>query len=161
MALFLSALGVLPLLFASLWLPWLHAPSEVEAHVACYLRVLALALPGALMFRAIYAVNTAVSRPHVFFDALPTVASFVLRADKLAIAPTVIHAAALWGVGVVGGYPSADSRGPHRGHVADAVDRARAGRAAPGRVLPRTPAVPLVSGAAYDCSGRHRPARPR
>jgi len=65
MALFLSALGVFPLLFGSLWLPWLHAPSEVEAHVARYLRVLALALPGALMFRAIYAVNTAVSRPHV------------------------------------------------------------------------------------------------
>src|ERR671925_2433194 len=65
MALFLSALGVIPLLGASLWLPWLHAPPEVEAQVARYLRVLALALPGALMFRAIYAVNTAVSRPHV------------------------------------------------------------------------------------------------
>src|SRR5436309_3241616 len=36
-----------------------------EAHATRYLRVLALALPGALMFRAIYAVNTAVSRPHV------------------------------------------------------------------------------------------------
>jgi len=65
MALFLSALGVLPLLLASRWLPWLHAPSEVEAEVARYLQVLALALPGSLMFRAIYAVNTAVSRPHV------------------------------------------------------------------------------------------------
>jgi MATE family multidrug resistance protein len=65
MALFLAAVGMVPLLFASLWLPWLHAPSEVEAHVARYLRILALALPGALMFRAIYAVNTAVSRPHV------------------------------------------------------------------------------------------------
>jgi len=65
MALFLSALGVLPLLFAGLWLPWLHAPPEVEAHVASYLRVLAFALPGGLMFRVIYAVNTAVSRPHV------------------------------------------------------------------------------------------------
>jgi len=39
-----------------------------------------------------------------FFDALQTVASFVLRAYKQAIAPTVIHAAALWGVGVTGGY---------------------------------------------------------
>ena len=65
MALVLSAVGMMPLLFASMWLPWLHAPSEVEAHVARYLRVLALGLPGALMFRAIYAVNTAVSRPHV------------------------------------------------------------------------------------------------
>jgi len=56
---------MLPLLCASAWLPWLHAPVEVEASVARYLRVLALALPGALMFRTIYAVNTAVSRPHV------------------------------------------------------------------------------------------------
>jgi MATE family multidrug resistance protein len=39
-----------------------------------------------------------------FFDALQTVASFVLRAYKLALAPTVIHATALWGLGVVGGY---------------------------------------------------------
>jgi MATE family multidrug resistance protein len=65
MALVLSALGMLPLLFPALWLPWLSAPSDVEAHVTRYLRVLALAVPGALMFRAIYAVNTAVSRPHV------------------------------------------------------------------------------------------------
>ena len=65
MALFMSLVGMLPLLFGSFWLPWLHAPTEVEAQVARYLRVLALALPGALMFRAIYAVNTAVSRPHV------------------------------------------------------------------------------------------------
>jgi len=65
MALFLSALGMFPLLFSRLWLPWLHAPAEVEAHVARYLLVLAVALPGALMFRAIYAVNTAISRPHV------------------------------------------------------------------------------------------------
>src|SRR4030095_6672191 len=39
-----------------------------------------------------------------FFDAIQAVASFVLRAYKLAMAPTVIHAVALWGVGVVGGY---------------------------------------------------------
>jgi multidrug resistance protein, MATE family len=38
-----------------------------------------------------------------FFDALQAVASFVLRAYRLAMAPTVIHAV-LWGVGVVGGY---------------------------------------------------------
>jgi MATE family, multidrug efflux pump len=65
MALFLSALGMVPLLFARLWLPVLRAPAEVETQVAHYLRILSLALPGALMFRTIYAVNTAVSRPHV------------------------------------------------------------------------------------------------
>jgi len=65
MAVFLAAAGMLPLLFAPTWLPWLHAPPEVAAHVARYLRVLAVALPGALMFRTIYALNTAVSRPRV------------------------------------------------------------------------------------------------
>jgi len=65
MAWFLAVVGMLPLLGARLWLPALHAPPEVEAQVVHYLRVLALALPGALMFRAIYAVNTALSRPHV------------------------------------------------------------------------------------------------
>lgn len=65
MALFLSALGMVPLLLARLWLPALQAPLEVETHVATYLHILALALPGALMFRTIYAINTAVSRPHV------------------------------------------------------------------------------------------------
>jgi MATE family multidrug resistance protein len=65
MALFLAGLGMVPLVLGPLWLPWLQAPPEVEAEVARYLRVLAVALPGALMFRAIYAVNTAVSRPHV------------------------------------------------------------------------------------------------
>ena len=65
MALFLSVLGIVPLVCAPLWLPWLHAPPEVASHVARYLRILAVALPGALMFRAIYALNTAVSRPHV------------------------------------------------------------------------------------------------
>jgi MATE family multidrug resistance protein len=40
---------------------------------------------------------------HVF-DALQTVASFVLRAYKLTLAPTAVHAVALWGVGVAGGY---------------------------------------------------------
>jgi len=65
MALCLSALGMVPLLFARLWLPVLHAPPEVEAQVARYLHILAPALPGALMFRTIYAVNIAVSRPHV------------------------------------------------------------------------------------------------
>src|SRR5262249_56845457 len=70
MAFFLSALGVVPLLLGSFWLPWLSAPAEVEANLARYLRVLAVALPGALLFRAIYSVNTAVSRPHVVMALL-------------------------------------------------------------------------------------------
>jgi len=40
---------------------------------------------------------------HVF-DALQTAVGFVLRAHKRAVAPTVIYAMTLWGVGLVGGY---------------------------------------------------------
>jgi MATE family, multidrug efflux pump len=65
MALLLSAGGVLLLAFPEAWLPWLHAPPEVVPLVAGYLRVLSLALPASLLFRAIYSLNTAVSRPHV------------------------------------------------------------------------------------------------
>jgi MATE family multidrug resistance protein len=65
MALLLSAVGVGVLATSPLWLGWLQAPPEVEPHVTRYLRVLSLGLPGSLLFRAIYAFNTAVSRPRV------------------------------------------------------------------------------------------------
>jgi MATE family multidrug resistance protein len=65
MAVFMAAAGMVPLLCAGAWVPWLGAPAEIEARVVLYLRVLAAALPGALMFRTIYATNTAVSRPRV------------------------------------------------------------------------------------------------
>ena len=65
MALILSAVGFVVLAFPQLWLGWLHAPPEVEPLVTQYLRVLSLGLPGSLLFRAIYALNTAVSRPRV------------------------------------------------------------------------------------------------
>src|SRR5262245_24331097 len=99
MALFLSALGMAPLLFAGLWLPWLHAPPEVEAHVARYLRVLALALPGALMFRAIYAVNTAVSRPHVVMTL--QLAGLALKVALSSV--LILGGLGLVGLGAVGG----------------------------------------------------------
>jgi MATE family multidrug resistance protein len=40
---------------------------------------------------------------HVF-DALQTAVGFVLRAHKRAVAPTVVYALTLWGVGLTGGY---------------------------------------------------------
>ena len=40
---------------------------------------------------------------HVF-DALQTAVGYVLRAHKRAVAPTVVYALTLWGVGLVGGY---------------------------------------------------------
>jgi MATE family, multidrug efflux pump len=38
------------------------------------------------------------------FDALQGITAFVLRAYKIAAAPMVIYAVALWGVGLIGGY---------------------------------------------------------
>ena len=38
------------------------------------------------------------------FDALQGITAFVLRAYRIAVAPTVIYAVALWGLGLVGGY---------------------------------------------------------
>jgi MATE family multidrug resistance protein len=91
MALALSGGGFLVLAFPELWLPWLHPPPEVQALVARYLRVLSLALPAALMFRAIYSLNTAVSRPHVVMAmqlgglALKVLLSYVLIFGKLGL----------------------------------------------------------------------------
>ncbi|HKZ08014.1 MAG TPA: MATE family efflux transporter [Methylomirabilota bacterium] len=65
MALILSAVGCAVLAAPQLWLHWLRAPAEVEPLVTRYLHVLALGLPGSLLFRAIYSLNTAVSRPRV------------------------------------------------------------------------------------------------
>jgi MATE family multidrug resistance protein len=38
------------------------------------------------------------------FDALQTAVGYVLRAHKRAVAPTVVYALTLWGVGLFGGY---------------------------------------------------------
>ena len=46
---------------------------------------------------------------HVF-DAVQTAVGFVLRAHKRAVAPTVVYALALWGVGLVGRLPRGLSR---------------------------------------------------
>jgi len=65
LALLLAVAGGLFLALPELWLGWIHAPPEVEALVTRYLRVLAVALPAALMFRVISVLNVAVARPHV------------------------------------------------------------------------------------------------
>ena len=65
LALLLAVAGGLFLAFPQLWLGGIHAPPEVEALVTPYLRVLAVALPAALMFRVISVLNVAVARPHV------------------------------------------------------------------------------------------------
>jgi MATE family multidrug resistance protein len=65
LALLVSAVGCPVLALPELWLPYLDVPSDVRIVVTRYLRVLGLALPAALMFRAVYALNVAVSRPKV------------------------------------------------------------------------------------------------
>jgi MATE family multidrug resistance protein len=46
-----------------LWLHFVNPPADVYELVSAYLRTLSLALPAALLFRALYALNTAISRP--------------------------------------------------------------------------------------------------
>ena len=65
LALLLSTAGGLFLAFPEPWLRWIQAPPAVEALVTRYLRVISLALPASLMFRAIAALNIAVARPQV------------------------------------------------------------------------------------------------
>jgi MATE family multidrug resistance protein len=65
LALALAAIGAPVLVFADLWLDVVGPAPDVRALVAQYLKILAIALPGSLMFRAVYAFNTAISRPRV------------------------------------------------------------------------------------------------
>ena len=58
-------MGIPLLAFPGPWLARLGAPLDVEALVTDYLRLHTLALPAALMFRASYAFNVAISRPKV------------------------------------------------------------------------------------------------
>ncbi|GAA4341803.1 MATE family efflux transporter [Pigmentiphaga soli] len=66
LALGLSALGGALMMFPGPWLSMSGdiAP-EVRSQIEGYLHMLVLALPAALVFRTVYALNTAVSRPKV------------------------------------------------------------------------------------------------
>ena len=59
----LTALGVTLLGFPDVWLVMSNVDPEVRDGVSGYLRAIAFALPAALIFRSMYAFNTAVSRP--------------------------------------------------------------------------------------------------
>ncbi|MEJ2896852.1 MATE family efflux transporter [Bordetella avium] len=66
LALGLSVIGALLLCFPDMWLAFSgDVDPEVRSRIAWYLRALVLALPSALVFRTIYALGTAVSRPKV------------------------------------------------------------------------------------------------
>ena len=59
----LSVLGVTALGFPDLWLMMSEVTPAVRQGVGSYLQAIAVALPAALLFRSMYAFNTAVSRP--------------------------------------------------------------------------------------------------
>jgi MATE family multidrug resistance protein len=63
LALFLSCIGCLALLFPQPLLSLAHASPELTEKASLYLRVLALALPASLGFRIYAALNTAIARP--------------------------------------------------------------------------------------------------
>lgn len=63
LALFLSCIGCLALLFPQPLLSLAHASPELTEKAVLYLRVLALALPATLGFRIYAALNTAIARP--------------------------------------------------------------------------------------------------
>ena len=65
LALLLSACGMPVLALPQLWLALANPAADVQELVTAYLRTLSLALPAALLFRALYALNTAISRPKV------------------------------------------------------------------------------------------------
>ena len=65
LALLLSLVGMPLLAFPGPWLAHVQADAEMKVLVTRYLRLLSLALPATLLFRATYAFNVAVSRPKV------------------------------------------------------------------------------------------------
>ena len=62
-ALLLSALGGLVLLFPLPFMAMAQAPAEVEAKARSYMAMLALALPGALLMQVYRGFNNAIARP--------------------------------------------------------------------------------------------------
>lgn len=63
LALFLTILGGTAMSFPDAWLVMSQVTPAIHDQVASYLHALVFALPAALLFRTVYAFNTAVSRP--------------------------------------------------------------------------------------------------
>ncbi len=65
LALWLTIVGTVAMGFPDVWLVMSAADAGVTTRVAAYLHALTFALPAALIFRTVYALNVAVSRPKV------------------------------------------------------------------------------------------------
>jgi MATE family multidrug resistance protein len=91
LSLLLASVGMLVLGLPSLWLGLVNPSEDVQDLVTAYLRVLSLALPAALVFRALYALNAAISRPKMLMGlqlgglALKLVLSQVLVFGELGL----------------------------------------------------------------------------
>ncbi|OZI38490.1 MATE family efflux transporter [Bordetella genomosp. 10] len=92
LALGLSVVGAALMLFPDVWLSLSgDVAPEVRARIASYLRALVLALPAALVFRTVYALGTAVSRPKLVMGinlagvALKALLNWVLIYGKLGL----------------------------------------------------------------------------
>src|SRR5919197_263009 len=88
LALLLSAVGIPLLALPEGWLQLIDPSPEVHELVTRYLRVLSLGLPASLLFRVLYALNTAISRPKVVM---------VLQAAGLAL-KVVLSATLIFGL---------------------------------------------------------------
>jgi Na+-driven multidrug efflux pump len=89
LALLLSAAGMPVLALPQLWLPYLNAAADVQELVTGYLRVLSLSLPATLLLRAVYAFNTAISRPKVIMALMLGGLVLKIGARDLARARTI------------------------------------------------------------------------
>ncbi len=65
LALWLTVIGDIAMGFPDIWLVMSAVDANVTTRVAGYLHALMFALPAALVFRSVYALNVAVSRPKV------------------------------------------------------------------------------------------------
>ena len=65
LAVWLTIIGVTAMAFPNVWLAMSAVDARVTASVTSYLHALMFALPAALVFRSVYALNVAVSRPKV------------------------------------------------------------------------------------------------
>ncbi|MCP5284191.1 MAG: MATE family efflux transporter [Burkholderiaceae bacterium] len=96
----LSALGALVLLFPQPFLALAQAPAEVEARLRGYLQALAVALPAALLMQAYRGFNTAISRPKAVM--VLQVSALVVKAPLSAILVFGWPGAGLPAMGVLG-----------------------------------------------------------
>ena len=91
LAVWMSGVGFIALAFPDVWLVMSDVTPEVRRGLGAYLHAVSFALPAGLLFRSMYAFNTAVSRPKVVMAinllglALKVLLNYVLIYGKLGL----------------------------------------------------------------------------